>query len=303
MTMIAGRADLRAEPCSTLTLRDGRTLSYLEVGAPDGKPLFHFHGHGSSRLEALVLAGAARRAGIRVFAFDRPGIGRSDPASGDRLLDWPEDVFDAAARLGIDRFAVQGMSAGGPYALACAHVFPERITACSLVSGMPPPEIARHSGPVARRLAWWIATLFPNYLRRRLKRFQPDGVPTMELVSAHIALVRRWLGGDDLPLMRDPAMFDLFVRTVTEAAAQGGAANRSEIERLARPWGFSIGDVSVPVLLWHGGQDRILPIGYARLMARALKACAATFYDEDGHFSVLVNHADALMAALGTRIG
>src|SRR5262252_5487282 len=130
------------EPTSLLTLRDGRTLAYLEVGSATGAPVFHFHGHGSSRLEALALADAAERAQLRLIALDRPGIGYSDPKPGDRLLDWPSDVAEAADQLGIVRFAVQGMSAGGPYALACAHALPDRVSACSLVSAVPPPGIA-----------------------------------------------------------------------------------------------------------------------------------------------------------------
>jgi len=292
---------LEAEPCSTLKLPDGRTLGYLEVGAPDGAPVFHFHGHGSSRLEALALADAAEHANMRVFAFDRPGIGRSDPKAGDRLLGWPDDVRQAADLLGFNRFAVQGMSAGGPYALACAHAFPARITACSLVSAVPPPELARRSGPPMRRLAWWIAYLFPHYLRRRLKQFRPDGVPTREMIYARIRRMAQWLGGEDLKLMEDPAMLDLLARTLMQTAAQNGAANRAEIERLVRSWGFRIRDVTVPVFLWHGSQDRILPIETARLLARKLKGCAPTFYENEGHFSVLVNRSHEMMAALNDR--
>src|SRR5512142_3400638 len=116
------------EPASLMTLRDGRTLAYLEVGPATGSPVFHFHGHGSSPLEALALADAAGRARVRLIALDRPGIGFSSPRSGDRLLDWPADVAEAADRLSIARFAVQGMSAGAPYALACAHALPGRVT-------------------------------------------------------------------------------------------------------------------------------------------------------------------------------
>src|SRR6476661_8334701 len=124
----------KSEPYALLRLLDGRTLSYLQVGVPTGPAVFHFHGHGSSRLEALMLEGAALRLGLRVIALDRPGIGRSDQRIGDRLLDWPSDVAAAADQLGINKFAVQGMSAGGPYALACAHLIAARLTACSLVS-------------------------------------------------------------------------------------------------------------------------------------------------------------------------
>src|SRR5271165_4290244 len=186
---------LHSEPYATLTLKDGRKLGYLDVGPAGGAAVFHFHGHGSSRLEALALADAADRSGVRVIAFDRPGIGRSDPKGGDRLLNWPADIAEAADQLGIARFAVQGMSAGGPCALACAHAFPDRVTACSLVSAVPTPEIARRAGPGARRLAWWVAYLFPNYLRRRLQEFRPDGVPQEDAVRRRMLRIAQWLGG------------------------------------------------------------------------------------------------------------
>jgi pimeloyl-ACP methyl ester carboxylesterase len=247
---------------------------------------------------AMARRGSRRlKARVRLIAFDRPGIGRSDPRTGDRLLDWPSDVGEAADQLNIPRFAVQGMSAGGPYALACAHALKDRITACSLVSAVPTPGIALLSGPAMRRLAWWIARTFPNYLRRRLKDFRPDTM-TEAMLRARMHRMGRWLGGEDLRLMQDPAKLDLLARTMVESVRQNGEGNRNEIERLTRPWGFDIRKIRTPVLLFHGNEDRIMHVGPARRMARALKDCAATFYAGEGHFSVLVNRADALMGAL-----
>lgn len=286
-----------SEPASFLMLRDGRTLAYLEVGPANGAPVFHFHGHGSSRLEALALANAAEKSRVRLIAFDRPGIGFSDPKTGDRLLDWPSDVAEAADQLGIARFAVQGMSAGGPYALACAHALPERVMACSLVSAVPPPGVALLAGPAMRRFAWWVARTFPNYLRRRLQDFRPDTM-TEAMVRARMVRIGQWLGGEDLRLMQDPAKLELLARTMMETGRQNGQGNRSEIERLTRPWGFNIRNIAVPMFLFHGDQDHIMHVGPARLMARLLKGCAATFYAGEGHFSVLVNKADELLAAL-----
>ena len=203
-------------------------------------PVFHFHGHGSSRLEALMLEDAANRLGLRVIALDRPGIGRSDPKDGDRLLDWPDDVAEAADQLGLERFAVQGMSAGGPYALACAHQYPARVTACALVSAVPPPDIARRAGPRARRLAWWVAYRFPNYLRRRLQQFRPDDPPREDMVNARMLRVAQWLGGEDLRLMQIAELRAVLARTMMETARQDGAGNRDEIARLVQPWGFDI---------------------------------------------------------------
>jgi pimeloyl-ACP methyl ester carboxylesterase len=285
------------EPVSLLTLRDGRTLAYLEVGKATGAPVFHFHGHGSSRLEALALSDAAEKARVRLVAFDRPGIGYSDPKVGDRLLDWPSDVAEAADQFGIARFAVQGMSAGGPYALACAHALRGRVSACSLVSAVPPPGIALLAGPAMRRFAWWVARTFPKYLRRRLEDFRPDNM-SEAMVRARMVRIGQWLGGEDLRLMQDPAKLELLARTMMETGRQNGQGNRSEIERLARPWGFGIRKIDVPMFLFHGDQDQIMHVGPARVMSRVLKCCAATFYAGEGHFSVLVNKADDLMGAL-----
>jgi pimeloyl-ACP methyl ester carboxylesterase len=287
-----------AELASLIAMRDGRNLAYLEVGSAAGSPVFHFHGHGSSRLEALALADAAERARIRLIAFDRPGIGLSDPKVGDRLLDWPLDVAEAADQLGIQRFAVQGMSAGGPYALACAHKLSDRVTACSLVSTVPPPGIALLSGPLVRRFAWWVARTFPNYLRRRLQEIRPDHM-NEAMVRARMVRIGQWLGGEDLRLMQDPAKLDLLSRTMLESGRQDGRGNRSEIERLTRPWGFDIRKIKVPVFVFHGDEDQIMHVRPARKMARKLKECVATFYAGEGHFSVLVNKADQLMETLG----
>jgi pimeloyl-ACP methyl ester carboxylesterase len=287
------------EPYATLTLKDGRKLGYLDVGTANGPVIFHFHGHGSSRLEALMLEEAAHKLGMRVIGLDRPGIGRSDPHDGDRLLDWPADVAEAADQFGIARFAVQGMSAGGPYALACVNAIPARVTACSLVSAVPPPDIARRAGPRARRLAWWIAYRFPNYLRKRLQQFRPDDPPREDMVNARMMRVAQWLGGEDLRLMNIAEMRSVLARTMMETARQNGAGNRAEIERLVRPWGFDIAALRGPrIFVWHGDEDKIMPIGPARTMARHLRNCTTTFYTGEGHFSVLVNRAYDLVAAL-----
>ena len=287
------------EPYAALTLRDGRRLAYLDVGRAGGPVVFHFHGHGSSRLEALMLEDAANRLGLRVIALDRPGVGYSDPKEGDRLLDWPADVAEAADQFGIERFAVQGMSAGGPYALACAHALGERVTACSLVSAVPPPEIARRTGPRVRRLAWWVAHRYPRYLRRRLLQFRPDAPPEENAVRQRMLRVAQWLGGEDHRLMQIAELRAVLARTMMETARQSGAGNRAEIERLVKPWGFDIAGLSGPrFFVWHGDQDRIMPVGPARMMARRLKDATATFYAGEGHFSVLVNRAYDLLAVL-----
>jgi pimeloyl-ACP methyl ester carboxylesterase len=122
------------ESSRTFRLGGGRTLGYAEWGDTSGYPLFHFHGSSSSRLERPVQPEVL--AGVRLVTIDRPGHGLPDFQPDRTLLDWPEDVAALAAHLGIERFAVSGWSAGGPYALACAYGIPERLTAVGLISSL-----------------------------------------------------------------------------------------------------------------------------------------------------------------------
>jgi len=120
---------------TTIELRDGRALAYAEYGVSSGSVLLYFHGGADSRLEAKFLSMPAERAGIRLIGIDRPGMGRSTFKAGRRVVDWPDDVVELADALRIERFAVVGISGGGPYALACAYKIPDRLIACGIVGG------------------------------------------------------------------------------------------------------------------------------------------------------------------------
>ncbi len=122
----------------TLRLRDGRFLGYAEVGDPDGRPVLYFHGFPGSRLEARLTHAAAAGGGVRVIALDRPGMGLSTHKPGRGFLDWPDDVAEAADLLGIERFAVAGLSGGGPYTAVCALKLSQRLTGAAIISGVGP---------------------------------------------------------------------------------------------------------------------------------------------------------------------
>src|ERR1035441_6500144 len=106
-------------------LGDGRDIGWLELGEPDGAPVFAFHGTPGSRLQLTIDETAIGDAGVRLVCPDRPGYGLSTFQPGRRLVDWPGDVAHLADHLGIGRFAVMGISGGGPHAAACAAMLGE----------------------------------------------------------------------------------------------------------------------------------------------------------------------------------
>jgi pimeloyl-ACP methyl ester carboxylesterase len=140
---------------------DGRRLGFVEYGEQSGPALLYFHGHPGSRLEARLLADAARRAHLRLIGLDRPGLGLSDDQPRRRLSDWSDDVAEVIDRIGLQRVAIIGYSAGAPYALDCAYRLPGRVTACVVVSG------AGEAGPLIRMLASWMPWPLLLIMRRR----------------------------------------------------------------------------------------------------------------------------------------
>jgi pimeloyl-ACP methyl ester carboxylesterase len=281
-----------------MLLSDGRRVGCLEVGKPDGFPVFHFHGNGSSRSEVMLLADLAASVGVRLIGMDRPGIGNSDPAPGRALTDWPDDVAQVADRLGIERFAVEGFSAGGAYALACAHRIADRLTGCGLISSICPPELVRQAAPGWMRAGWWIGAHRPELLLRVMRTLMPDSPSDESSAERRLRRIESWLARPDRQVLGQSRIRRPLLRAMMESRRQGAQANRREILALVRGWNVPIGQIALrSVFMWHGEDDRLTPIGPARLLAAGLPHCCATFYPGEGHFSTLANHARHVFAA------
>ena len=277
---------------SSVRLRDGRSMGVASAGREDGFPIIHCHGSGSSRLEVKLLAAQASEEGVRLIGLDRPGIGRSDPKPGYRLLDWPDDVVEVADHLGIERFAVEGISAGGPYALACASKIPQRLTTCGLISMVSPPDLMRKAGTRSMRTMWWIGARAPQlvlFYARLVQRMTGSDAASIEKYLVRYAAQ---LGAADRQLLNNPEVRGLLAQAMAESFRQGGEGNLEVVLAEGQPWGFQVEQLAFEQLfLWHGEQDRIMPVAPARLLSQILPHCTATFYPGEGHFSTLAHHA------------
>ncbi len=280
----------------TIRLADDRLLGYAQYGDPEGKPVFYFHGFPGSRLEAKLSATAAARRGVRIIALDRPGFGLSDFKHGRRIGDWPNDVTEAADALGIDRFAVLGVSGGGPYAAACALMIPQRLTAAAIVSGVGPinAPAATHGMSrqnrllfgLARRLPW-LARLPMSWIGRQARRNPERLLDTMsgELPESDKAVLAR------------PEVKAALQDDIAEAFRRGSRGPAWELVLYGRPWGFRLEDISMEVYLWQGELDTLVPPSMGRYQARAIPNCRARFYPREGHLLV-VDRIEEIQAAL-----
>jgi pimeloyl-ACP methyl ester carboxylesterase len=270
-------------------------MGFAEFGQAGGRPLLFCHGFPSSRLGGVLVDAEARALGVRVIAPDRPGHGLSDFKRRRRVAQWAADAASLADALGLDRFAVLGLSAGGPYAAACAALLPARVTAAGVASGWAPPR-APKTKPAARlpfvsALARNVRLLRRYTLARAAKRVTHDGVKFLDRAT-------RDAPAADRALFMDTALRPLLIDDMREAFRQGARGPSRDARVVSRRWGFDLEDIRVPFWLWHGHEDRNVPPAKARFVAERIPGSRATFYRADGHISTLVNHVGEILRAL-----
>jgi pimeloyl-ACP methyl ester carboxylesterase len=276
-----------------LRLADGRRLGFAEYGASGGRPVLFFHGTPGARLLAGFAHHSALRLNVRLIAPERPGFGRSDFQAGRGILEWPDDVAALADALGLERFAVAGVSGGAPYALACARRLPERIRVVGVVSGMTPLEGPPPWPPLGRG--------------RRLTLAAVRRLPWLSRGAIGLAapVVRRWPGrtlglvaalapAADAAILARPEVRAALIDDLREALRGGGRGAAHELALFGRPWGFCPGEVRIPVELWHGEADPAVPVAAARRLAGRMPTCTARFRADAGHFWLFDHHAEVL---------
>jgi pimeloyl-ACP methyl ester carboxylesterase len=280
-------------------LADGRNLAYAEYGAHAGKPAFYFHGSAGSRLEPAMLdVEDLTKAGIRLIACDRPGMGGSDFQPGRCFSHWTADIVALADYLGLGKFAVFGISGGGGYGSACARLIPERLSAAVIVSGagwMDSPE-ARASLPFMGRLTWGLSARSVRLIELLLNLTKPR-------VQSDVAKIRqqmmRSMPPGEAVIFEKPGRLEAFIASAAESMRPGMHGIAWDTHLTARPYDFRLEEINFPVRLLHGEADQNVPVAVARQVAAAIPGCQATFYPGEGHFSTVANHLDEVYAALG----
>jgi pimeloyl-ACP methyl ester carboxylesterase len=284
----------------TITTRDGRALAYAEYGDPAGKPVFYFHGFPGSRLEASLASPAASDSRVRLIAVDRPGYGRSEFKPGRRIADWADDVTDLADALRIDRFAMLGVSGGGPYLCACALKLSRRVTHAGIFCGL---------GPLEKRGASRGMMASNRFLLGLAGRFPSTAPLTARLITGLMLLSPEWalsqfgrrLADADRKFIDDPALRGVFIESYSEALRQGARGTAWDLRLYTRPWGFAQDEIEMPVHFWHGERDNIVPPSLARAQVRALRDGRARFFPDDAHFSVVFNNMRAMLRLLAAE--
>lgn len=280
-------------------LKDGRSICCAQYGQPEGKPIMHFHGTPSSRLEGnrASVKRTAEQLGVRLLFPDRPGIGGSDFQPQRTLLDWADDVSELADHLELDQFAVLGLSGGVPHAAACAYKMPERLTAVGLMGGISPTDTPtvfdgmnrsnRWQITIARKAPWLLRLLFWQ-VARELDR-KPESV---------IEQLAEELSEPDKVIVMQTDFKASLLEMVREAFRSGARGVAWDQALIARDWGFPLDEIKTKTYLWHGEMDKLCPVAMGQYMAASIPNCSASFFPNEGHISLYVNHYREILATL-----
>jgi pimeloyl-ACP methyl ester carboxylesterase len=283
-----------------LTLPDGRRLGFAEYGDTGGMPLIFFHGFPSSRLMFRLGDAPARDVGMRLIAPDRPGIGLSDFQPGRTIGAIADDVAALADHLGLEHFAVAGVSGGAPYAVACAVRLAARVDALAVISGMVPVGV---SGvwPLASarlRFAFTVVRAAPGVVDLAFRLFRPVFARFPDQCAAVASIL---VGKADRATFANAAARGAMIASGLDAFANGARGPRDDLRLLAGDWDTDPAGVAAPVMLWHGEADPIVPVAMGRWLARRLPRCRATFLPEAGHFWI-VDNAGAVLNELKSAV-
>jgi pimeloyl-ACP methyl ester carboxylesterase len=244
---------------------DGRRLRAYDSGAPGFTIVWH-HARGQTGALIAPLVEEAARRGIRLVSYARPGYGGSTPHPDRDVASAARDVERVADALDLGRFAVMGASGGGPHALACAALLGDRVSAVATFAAMAPYTDA---------FDWFAGMVAPHGLRAaRAGRQARETLPQAFDQESFNA--------------RDRAALDGRWKWLVEDAGKAGPEGAIDDDlAFAAPWGFELEDVDAPVLLAHGGDDRVIPVSHAKYMLERLPNAELWLRPRDGHVSTL----------------
>jgi pimeloyl-ACP methyl ester carboxylesterase len=276
---------------------DGRTLEVLTAGDPDGFPLLFHGGSPSAAVPFEPIDRATADLGVRMITYSRPGYGDSTarPRPDPQMVDDVADSADLLAALGVDRFLTMGWSGGGPRALGCAALLPGCLAAASIagiaphdadgldwLAGMAEENVAEYSTAAESREA------YEAFL-------EEEFLPVMLADAEDLA---EGMGGLLPPA--DRAVLDRpFLEWMTESFHRAGAQRVAGVlddgQAAVRPWGFDIGGITVPVAIYQGRQDAMVPFAHGEWLAARVPGAQAHLTEDDGHLTLVTQVPEILV--------
>lgn len=284
-----------------LVLPDGRSLDLLVTGPDDGDLLVFVHGTpGCAEVPSGIAAAAAAR-GLRCAAWSRPGYGASTRQPGRVVADIAADAAAVLDHLGVRTAYAAGWSGGGPHVLALGALVPERIRAIGCIAGVAPYVESQGSldflaGMGEDNVVEFGAAIEGEaqvraFLEPMLPMFQ--AIQADEIVEGMASLLpdidREFCTGE---------LGEELAASFREAVRVGLDGWVDDDLAFVAPWGYDLDAIAVPVSLWQGSADLMVPFAHGQWLAAALPQARAHLIDGEGHLSIGVGLAQQIVDEL-----
>jgi pimeloyl-ACP methyl ester carboxylesterase len=274
---------------------DDRVLQVREDGDLGGRPVLVHAGSPGSRVVFSRDVDRARRRGIRLISYDRPGYGASTRLEGRSVGDCAEDVRTIAAALDIERLAVWGISGGGPHAIACAALLEDLVPAVAALASPAPWGAAGldYFDGMGDLNAEDIRLVLSDPAAGRAK----CDAERAEMLAATPEGLRELLASLLTPV--DAAVLtgelaEHMLQAVRVGLDPGADGWWDDEVCFLKPWGFELERITTPLLLRHGRQDQFVPFGHGQWLARHIPGVEAKLTDDDGHLTLTERHLDSV---------
>ncbi len=283
-----------------IQVADGRRLDIRVTGPTDGLPLVFHHGTPGAATPLRALDRAAQARGLRLVTASRPGYGGSHRQPGRSVADVTNDIAAVLAEIGADRCLVAGWSGGGPHALACAARVPQ-AAGVLVIAGVAPYGVAGldwMAGMGADNVAEFSAAL--------------GGEDALRTFLAGVSEELKDVTGDEIASSMETLLPDVDKAALTGEFAEDMAASFREALRMGvsgwldddlaftRPWGFGLDEISVPVMIWQGSADLMVPFAHGQWLAGQLPDASSHLEDGEGHVSIGLGALDRMLDELTT---
>jgi pimeloyl-ACP methyl ester carboxylesterase len=287
-----------------LTVRtpDRRDLEVLVGGPPDGLPVVFHSGTPAGPVAFDDHTDAAAANGLRYVTYARPGYGRSTAQHGRCVGDAAADVAAIVDRLGAGTFVTAGHSGGGPHALACAALLPDRCLAAASIAGVAPRDADGLD---------WLTGMGPENVEEFTLAARGEVALTPWLEEQAVGLravdpsdLAAELGGLLPPIDQEVLtgeVAELIASECHRALEAGVAGWRDDDLAFTRDWGVDLAAIRVPVSVWQGGQDLMVPFAHGEWLAAHIPGATAHLFAEHGHISLAVAHVPAVFAELAAQ--
>ena len=279
-----------------IILKSNRKLGFAEFGNSNGYPIIYCHGSQSSRLEMHYDVSFAFDNNLRIITIDRPGHGLSDFNPQGSILSFGNDVKELTEHLKIDRFSAVGMSAGAPFALGLAYLFPTKVHQTAIISGFAPynENSKQHLSKEVKAMLK-LAKSLPFLLKVMLN------VQSKQIKSKPKKALQNFLkimSEPDQQILKNELVMKVIENMFKESFRNGSKGIAYEISKiLVQDWGFELKKIETPVAFWQGSKDNNVPHQWAALMKNEIPNATLNTISDKGHL-LIFEYANEIFANL-----